>query len=200
MIEVYVLDQKKIGEFLRELRKEKGMTQEQVAEHFNIAGRTVSRWETGSNMPDIGIISEIASFYEVDIREIINGERDAATENREDVVAKVIEYADTENEILAQNVTKYSIIGLIAMLVFVLIAKYGVLEKGIIASLAESVAMLFVLLGLGKSIMFSLGRLGKHLEERKKRAKIIWFVRILLLLGALMMFAAACSGLLVASA
>jgi len=193
------LDQKKIGEFLRELRKEKGMTQEQVAEHFNIAGRTVSRWETGSNMPDIGIISEIASFYEVDIREIINGERDAVTENREDVVAKVIEYADTENEILAQNVTKYSIIGLIAMLVFVLIAKYGVLEKGIIASLAESVAMLFVLLGLGKSIMFSQGRLGKHLEERKKRAKIIWFVRILLLLGALMMFAAACSGLLVAS-
>lgn len=41
------MDQKKIGEFLRTLRKEKGLTQEQVAEEFNVSGRTISRWETG---------------------------------------------------------------------------------------------------------------------------------------------------------
>ena len=47
------MDQIKIGKFLAELRKEKGMTQEQLAEKFYVARRTVSRWETGSNMPDI---------------------------------------------------------------------------------------------------------------------------------------------------
>lgn len=41
------MNQQKIGGFLKELRKEKGITQEQVAEHFGVAGRTVSRWETG---------------------------------------------------------------------------------------------------------------------------------------------------------
>lgn len=41
------MDQKKIGSFLKELRKEKGFTQEQLAEKLNVAGRTVSRWETG---------------------------------------------------------------------------------------------------------------------------------------------------------
>ena len=97
------MDQKKIGEFLRELRKEKGMTQEQVAEHFNIAGRTVSRWETGSNMPDIGIISEIASFYEVDIREIINGERDAAPENQNKLYVEEIRKLNRKNAILTKS-------------------------------------------------------------------------------------------------
>ena len=41
------MDAKKIGTFLRELRKEKGLTQEQLAEVLNVSGRTVSRWETG---------------------------------------------------------------------------------------------------------------------------------------------------------
>jgi transcriptional regulator with XRE-family HTH domain len=41
------MDQKKIGSFLKELRKEKDITQEQLAEKINVSGRTVSRWETG---------------------------------------------------------------------------------------------------------------------------------------------------------
>ena len=44
------MDQKKIGSFLKELRKEKGITQEQFAENLNVSGRTVSRWETGTNV------------------------------------------------------------------------------------------------------------------------------------------------------
>lgn len=69
------MDQRKIGNFLRDLRKSKGLTQEQLAEEFNVSSRTVSRWETGNNMPDLGILIEIADFYDVDIREIIDGER-----------------------------------------------------------------------------------------------------------------------------
>ncbi len=41
------MDQKQIGSFLKELRKEKNITQEQLAEQLNVSGRTVSRWETG---------------------------------------------------------------------------------------------------------------------------------------------------------
>ena len=42
------MDQQKIGSFLKELRKEKGFTQEQLAEELGVAGRTISRWETGN--------------------------------------------------------------------------------------------------------------------------------------------------------
>ena len=54
------VDQVKIGNFLKKLRKEKGITQEQLAEILNVSGRTVSRWETGNNMPDISILVDIA--------------------------------------------------------------------------------------------------------------------------------------------
>ncbi|MBN2960344.1 MAG: helix-turn-helix transcriptional regulator, partial [Streptococcus gordonii] len=57
------MDQVKIGNFLKKLRKEKGITQEQLAEILNVSGRTVSRWETGNNMPDISILVDIADYY-----------------------------------------------------------------------------------------------------------------------------------------
>ncbi len=69
------MDQVRIGAFLKTLRKEKELTQEQLAEQLRVSGRTVSRWETGSNMPDIGMLVELAEFYDVSIPEIINGER-----------------------------------------------------------------------------------------------------------------------------
>mgnify|MGYP003556972723 FL=1 len=66
------MDQIKIGSFIKELRKEKNLTQEELAEKFNVARRTVSRWETGSNMPDLDILIEMADFYDVDLREILD--------------------------------------------------------------------------------------------------------------------------------
>ena len=69
------MNQQKTGEFLKHLRKNKGLTQEQFAEHFCVSSRTVSRWETGNNMPDVDMLVEIADFYNVDIREIIDGEK-----------------------------------------------------------------------------------------------------------------------------
>ena len=51
------MNQIKIGMFLQELRNEKGITQEQLAEQLGVSNRTVSRWETGSNMPDISLLA-----------------------------------------------------------------------------------------------------------------------------------------------
>ena len=93
------MNQQKIGGFLKRLRKETGMTQEQLAERFSVSSRTVSRWETGSNMPDVSMLVELADFYNVDIREIIDGERKSEMMDKEtkDTLKKVAEYA-TEKE------------------------------------------------------------------------------------------------------
>ena len=69
------MDQQKMGAYLKELRKEKGITQEQLADKFYVSRRTVSRWETGSNMPEIEIMIELADYYEVDLKELLRGER-----------------------------------------------------------------------------------------------------------------------------
>ena len=69
------MDQVKIGTFLKTLRKEKNLSQEQVADKFFVSVRTVSRWENGNTLPDISVLIELADFYDVDIRELLRGER-----------------------------------------------------------------------------------------------------------------------------
>ena len=92
------MDQVKIGSFLKELRKEKNLTQEALAEQLGVSGRTVSRWETGCNMPDIGILVGIAEFYDVSIPEIIAGERKSEKMNQEtkDTALAMAEYSHKE--------------------------------------------------------------------------------------------------------
>lgn len=99
------MDQQKIGRFLKELRKEKNLTQESLAEKLNVSGRTVSRWETGTNMPDISLLVELADFYQVSIAELINGERKSGKMDQEtkDTAVKMAEYSKTEMGIEKQK-------------------------------------------------------------------------------------------------
>ena len=76
------MDTKKIGAFLKQCRKENNLTQEQLAEKFGVSARTVSRWETGSNMPDLSILIELADYYDIEIKELLDGER-SSTMNKE---------------------------------------------------------------------------------------------------------------------
>lgn len=88
------MDLQKIGACLRELRKEKGLTQEQLAAHFNVSVKTVSRWENGVHMPDIELLLELADFYEVDLRALLRGERvsEKTTPNTKETVQETAEY------------------------------------------------------------------------------------------------------------
>ena len=113
------MNQKKTGAFLKQLRKEKNLTQEQLAEKFNISGRTVSRWETGSNMPDLSILVELSEFYAVDIREILDGERKSENMNEEtkDTLKKVAEFTAEENRKLKHKMADM-MIACVILLVF----------------------------------------------------------------------------------
>ena len=114
------MDQMKIGNFLKELRKEKGITQAQLAETLNVSARTVSRWETGSNMPDISILVDIADYYDISIPEIINGERKSEIMNEEErKIAKTMsDYATTEKEKIFKEMKIQSIIGVCALVLY----------------------------------------------------------------------------------
>lgn len=113
------MDQKKIGMFLKKLRKEKELTQAQLAENFNVSDRTISRWETGNNMPDLSMLVELADFYDVDIREIINGERKSEIMNNEEkeTLLLVADYADNEKTVLLKRLRVFSIVGLCSMII-----------------------------------------------------------------------------------
>ena len=69
------MDTHKIGKFLKELRKENNMTQEQLGERIGVTNKTVSRWETGNYMPPIESLKLLSDIYQISINEILSGER-----------------------------------------------------------------------------------------------------------------------------
>ena len=94
------MDQIKIGAFLKELRKEKEISQEVLAEKFGVSSRSVSRWENGNTMPDISILVELAVFYDIDIRELLNGERKSENMNEDmkETLTMVADYAEKQKK------------------------------------------------------------------------------------------------------
>ena len=123
------VDQVKIGNFLKKLRKEKGITQEQLAEILNVSGRTVSRWETGNNMPDISILVDIADYYDISIPEIISGERKSEMMNEEEEERKIAktmsDYATTEKEKIFKEMKLQSVMGVCALVLYWILHETG---------------------------------------------------------------------------
>ena len=69
------MDMSKMGVFLQELRKEQGLTQEQLGEKLHISGKTISRWETGTYMPPVEMLLALSELYGVSMNELVAGER-----------------------------------------------------------------------------------------------------------------------------
>ena len=69
------MDTKKIGIFLKDLRNENGMTQEQLGQKLGVSNKTISRWETGKYMPPVESLNMLSDIYNISINEILAGER-----------------------------------------------------------------------------------------------------------------------------
>ena len=82
------MSENQIGEFLAALRKSKGYTQQEVAEHLGVSNKTVSSWETGASCPDISILPVLAELYDVTCDEIVRGKRISAAETEKNIDAK----------------------------------------------------------------------------------------------------------------
>ena len=69
------MDQVKIGSFIKAVRKEKGLTQHEVAEMLFISDKTVSKWETGNGMPDVTLMLPLCNILGISVNELLSGER-----------------------------------------------------------------------------------------------------------------------------
>ena len=164
------MDQIKTGAFLKNLRRERGITQEQLAEELGVSGRTISRWETGSNMPDISLLVEISGFFDVSIPEIIKGER--KSENMQEEVKEVAEtmsdYAKAEKEELIKSCRNMSIIGLIALLAYLLLGETGVYERDSLLRYIHGISEALIYVTVLIFPLYTTGLLGKIRAKGKK--------------------------------
>ncbi|MCR5223771.1 MAG: helix-turn-helix domain-containing protein, partial [Bacilli bacterium] len=69
------MDQKRIGHFIAKLRKEKNLTQQELADQLYVTDRAVSHWENGRRLPDISLLKNISDILGVSVNELISGEK-----------------------------------------------------------------------------------------------------------------------------
>jgi len=187
------MDQKKIGLFLRELRNEKNLSQEQLAEKFGVSSRSISRWENGNTMPDISIIIELADFYDVDVREIIRGERKSENMEKElkDTLVTVADYTNNENGKIMQSAVNMAIITSVLFEIITLIIFYFYsLSDNLLLNLAAIVTSFGVLYS-GLSVL----RLFEMNEKISKKSHKVLGI-ILVCVALFLMIGVICNAIL----
>lgn len=163
------MDQAKIGNFLKELRKEKKITQEELGEILGVSRRTVTRWETGINMPDLSLLVEIADFYDVDLRELFNGERKEERMNKEleETVKQACEYNDINNNKMYKVTLIYLVLGIIGLIINQMLSMMDLPETFWVGFFKGSTAGLS-LVSIIFAILYITGKL-KNVQDAKRR-------------------------------
>ena len=95
------MDKEKTGQLITELRKEKGLTQKQLADALNVTDKAVSKWERGLSFPDISMLEPISELLGVSIMEILAGERQTGDgtlmqKEAQDLIQASVELSDEE--------------------------------------------------------------------------------------------------------
>lgn len=94
------MDQEKIGKFIKEERKNKKLSQEELGELLGVSNRSISKWETGVSLPDISLFKSLCEVLDISYNELLSGERLNKTnyqERLEDNLSNVISYASKKD-------------------------------------------------------------------------------------------------------
>ena len=141
------MKQTDVGNRIANRRKEKGLTQLQLAERLNVSNRTVSKWENGDGYPDITILPNLSDILEISIDELIRGEK--SYENPGKKQADTDEYSDnsTATKVTVLNVVSFGLVifasvsGIITELVFYRYLAFGyIIERYIVIAIAMILA------------------------------------------------------------
>lgn len=150
------MDTLKIGRFIARVRKEKNMTQEELANILGVTNKTVSRWENGNYMPDLSLLKPLSEALDVSLNELLSGEKD-------------IDVKDADENIF--NLTNYSslVISKILKNVYIIVMIFGlflIISALLVTSPESSFGAIYSAIGLS---MFIFG-----FNRCLKKYKVIW--------------------------
>lgn len=88
------MNQEKIGRFIANLRKEKNITQTELAKRIGVSNKTISKWETGRGIPDYGVFESLCKEFNINVNELLNGEKNK-TDSK--VLSEYLDYKSKQN-------------------------------------------------------------------------------------------------------
>lgn len=111
------MDQIKIGRFIKQRRKEKNITQSELAEMLNITDRAISKWENGNCLPDSGIINELCKILDITINDLFSGEIVDMKDNEKKLEENLLEMTKMKENRDKELLTLEIFIGVIVSLI-----------------------------------------------------------------------------------
>ena len=121
------MEQEKIGKFILQLRKEKNMTQKELAEKLGVTDRAISKWENGRGMPELSLMKALCDELGISVNELLSGEKiesEDYQEKFEENIINTIEYANKKT--VHKNIVVLSIIGAVLFVMVALGALFGI--------------------------------------------------------------------------
>ena len=141
------MDQLKIGKFIAERRKEKNLTQMQLAEKLGITDKAISKWERGIAMPDSSIMLELCDILSISVNELLNGEKIIMENNQqknEQILLEMAKELEQKNKTVWRAMWVIMTVSMVALLASLAIAAF-VIPEGvwqIVTIIAASVVFL----------------------------------------------------------
>ena len=122
------MDQKRIGSFISKLRKEKNLTQQELADQLHVTDRAVSHWENGRRLPDISLLKDISNILGVSVNELLSAEKYTEKNSTKKTDENLINSlrVNKKNQNKSQRIIIILIIGIVILLIAVLL---GIINK-----------------------------------------------------------------------
>ena len=143
------MEQTKVGKFIAECRKNKKMTQAELAEKLNITDRAISKWETGKGMPDSSIMLELCNELDISVNELLSGEVIKMENYNQKAEENLLEMKKQKEETDKEMLRLEIVIGYISSITFLILV--------FLASFVEMYSVIRILLIIGGSIVFAVG-------------------------------------------
>ena len=125
------MDQLKIGKFIAECRKQKQLTQLQLADKLGITDKAISKWERGIAMPDTSIMLELCDILCISVNELLNGERinmENSNEKNEQLLLDMAKELETKNKTIWSSMWAIMIVSMTVLIAGIFIAAFLIPE------------------------------------------------------------------------
>lgn len=117
------MNQEKIGKFITTCRKNKNLTQEELAEKLNVSNKSISRWENGKNMPDYSILKDLCSVLDISINELLSGEKDnkETIENLDMILKEYYKMKKQRDRLKMISIIGFVVLSQLALIIFTIL-------------------------------------------------------------------------------
>ena len=143
------MNQEKIGKFIAKVRKEKNITQKELAMKLNITDRAISHWENGRSMPDAGIMLELCKLLDINVNELLSAKKiikESYNEQAEENLLEMRREIESKNKkilILNRIITFLGVVIYLLIILSTILIEMPMVIRNAIMALALVILLLF---------------------------------------------------------